>query len=114
MFVLVEMEPITPPARGQPDGARTTSASAAAPRCHACETLITQGKVISAGGERCYHVDCFVCATCDEPLQEGQYAEHTDGDMYCQEHYAEVVGSATNMCGHCGEPIAGCASLFRA
>ncbi len=132
LFVLVEMEPITPPNREaiepivdratalpveatEPAPASVVPAAAVAPfvpaaeapLCHACDTLITQGKVISAGGERAYHVDCFVCTTCDEPLQEGQYAEHTDGDIYCQEHYAELAGAGVSVCDHCGEPIAG-------
>jgi len=49
-----------------------------------------------------WHVDCFVCHVCKDPLVVGNFHMSNDGIPYCTPHFQELFGV---MCFHCNTPV---------
>ncbi|KAF0293908.1 Testin [Amphibalanus amphitrite] len=60
--------------------------------CHHCRAAMQPGDVAvfaeRAGANKCWHPQCFVCATCQELLVDLIYF-YKSGQVFCGRHYAE-------------------------
>ncbi|XP_041455447.1 paxillin-like isoform X2 [Lytechinus variegatus] len=70
-----------------------------APKCGGCNRAIMDNFITALNAQ--WHPDCFVCATCRKPFNEGDFFDH-DGVPYCEIHYHAVRGS---LCAGCNKPI---------
>jgi len=69
--------------------------------CSACNNLIDTEEIIHAVGDKVWHPNCFVCATCRRPFGATNYWEH-NGKPYCAEHFSSAAGI---ICAKCNRPI---------
>jgi len=72
-----------------------------APKCAGCSMAIIENYISSLDAQ--WHPNCFVCATCNQPFEDGNFFEH-EGAPYCETHFAALKGS---LCAGCSKPISG-------
>jgi len=70
--------------------------------CAKCGEPIT-GVVIRAMGS-CYHQDHFVCEYCSQPFPSGRFVKANDGNLYCEQDFAELFAK---ICKVCNEVVTG-------
>jgi len=70
--------------------------------CAKCGEPIS-GVVIRAMGS-CYHQDHFVCEYCSQPFPGGRFIKAADGNLYCEQDFAELFAKR---CKVCNEVVAG-------
>jgi len=70
--------------------------------CAKCGEPIS-GVVIRAMGQ-CYHQDHFVCEYCSQPFSGGRFVKAVDGNLYCEQDFAELFAKR---CKVCNEVVAG-------
>eukprot|EP01133_Synstelium_polycarpum_P000420 gene420-497_t len=70
--------------------------------CHRCKLELTCTIQLMMANGKYYHVDCFVCAKCQRPLQQGEYYFYADS-VYHISCASEVVPS----CAKCNNKIHG-------
>jgi hypothetical protein len=70
--------------------------------CAKCGEPIT-GVLIRAMGS-CYHQDHFVCEYCSQPFAGGRFVKAADGNLYCEQDFAELFAKR---CKVCNEVVAG-------
>lgn len=63
--------------------------------CGACRRPIEE-RIVTALGKH-FHVDHFVCATCEKPFLGKRHYEWK-GSAYCQEHYYQLFGRTCFLC----------------
>jgi hypothetical protein len=64
--------------------------------CAKCGEPIT-GVVYRAGG-LCFHQDHFVCEYCSQPFPSGRYVKAPDGNLYCEQDFAELFAKRCKVC----------------
>jgi len=64
--------------------------------CAKCGEPIT-GIVIRAMGA-CYHQDHFVCEYCSQPFPSGRFVKANDGNLYCEQDFAELFAKRCKVC----------------
>uniref|UniRef100_A0A0A9Y9F0 Transforming growth factor beta-1-induced transcript 1 protein n=1 Tax=Lygus hesperus TaxID=30085 RepID=A0A0A9Y9F0_LYGHE len=69
------------------------------PRCKQCDEVIIGGYITALGNN--YHLDHFLCTTCQQPLVGAQYRKK-DQQAYCEDCFRKQFGSK---CYRCGEYI---------
>lgn len=76
--------------------------------CQYCELVLKTGDVAvfaeRAGGDKCWHPECFVCVTCKDLLADLIYF-YQDGKVYCGRHFTDAANMAR--CKACDELIFG-------
>ncbi|CAG2109555.1 unnamed protein product, partial [Medioppia subpectinata] len=46
-----------------------------------------------------YHVDCFTCVTCDQPLRKGDHFGRHNNYIYCRYHYQQLIDDSVVVTG---------------
>nr|XP_015211343.1 PREDICTED: leupaxin-like isoform X1 [Lepisosteus oculatus] len=72
-----------------------------APKCSGCGDPVRENYLSAANGT--WHTECFVCADCLSPFQDGCFME-LDGRPLCTLHFHARQGT---LCGGCEKPISG-------
>lgn len=81
----------------------STNMSLANGVCHRCnEGFNSQEQIVNSNGE-IWHTQCFVCAQCFQPFQDGVFYEF-DGRKYCEHDFHMLFAPC---CGKCREFIIG-------
>jgi LIM and senescent cell antigen-like-containing domain protein 1/2 len=65
------------------------------PQCARCNNFIA-GSVLGAL-DKSYHVECFVCTTCQQPFANGGFLEH-EGKPYCENDYNAMFCPTCHLC----------------
>ncbi|XP_052105405.1 LIM and senescent cell antigen-like-containing domain protein 1 isoform X3 [Mytilus californianus] len=86
-----------------PEGLNSTNMSLANGVCYRCnEGFTPQEQIVNSNGE-IWHTQCFVCAQCFQPFQDGVFYEF-DGRKYCEHDFHMLFAPC---CGKCREFIIG-------
>ncbi|XP_054458978.1 leupaxin [Anoplopoma fimbria] len=72
-----------------------------APKCSGCGVSVRENYLTAANGT--WHPECFVCADCLKPFNDGCFME-LDGRPLCSQDFHSRQGT---LCGSCSEPITG-------
>ncbi|CAF1266367.1 unnamed protein product [Adineta steineri] len=71
--------------------------------CANCkQTFASNEQIVNAAGQ-IWHTQCFVCAQCFQPFENGLYFEH-DGRKYCERDFQMLFAPC---CAECKHPIVG-------
>lgn len=78
-------------------------------RCSRCHAGITASEMVMRARDLVYHLACFICASCNVPLNKGDHFGQRDGMVYCRPHYellccAGDYGSAAGSIEDIGSP----------
>jgi len=71
------------------------------PLCAGCSKRVQISLGFSEAMEKKWHINCFCCTTCHEPLASGIFYE-LDNNPYCEIHYYAGIG---RLCQECQKPI---------
>lgn len=67
-----------------------------APMCTKCNKPITDSVFTALNNN--YHPSCFTCSVNDHVLEAGRSFHLKDNNIYCQEHYNELICEKCSMC----------------
>lgn len=71
--------------------------------CSLCGEKIMDGEMME-GGEKKYHMKCFVCEEDKKQIGDGEKYHEYNGKLYCDDH---LKAKLTLTCSVCGKPITG-------
>ncbi|CAF0725803.1 unnamed protein product [Didymodactylos carnosus] len=57
--------------------------------CSRCRTLIRPNELIMRAKQYIYHLECFSCVSCNQPLHPGDEFGLKDDELFCRVHYYE-------------------------
>lgn len=62
-------------------------------RCVRCNVGLSSNELVMRARDCIYHIDCFLCFSCNKPLTPGDtYGIHSD-QIFCQEDYEHLLNN---------------------
>jgi hypothetical protein len=72
-------------------------------RCARCHVGLSAHELVMRARDCIYHIDCFLCFSCNKPLRTGDtYGIHCD-QVFCQEDYEHLLNNFNTDTSYCNE-----------
>lgn len=72
-------------------------------RCSRCHVGLSAHELVMRARDCIYHVECFLCFSCNKPLTTGDtYGIHCD-QIFCQEDYEHLLNNFNTDAGYCND-----------